>query len=506
MMGMSSLASLPDDVLKLIMNFVPLRDRLGQCCMVSKRMHSAAVAATQDVTLSSMSTERAVSLLKWLPHHGDRLTRLELAVPQQHELRQLPCPDLLDLSIRFCRVQLSAADGFPGVFQECTKLTRLYLLCEIVDAPGGPVADSLSSLVHLQHLRINVPAATLPCMHHLTYLEGYSLSVESLLQMGGLSSLQELHLSAAGDTAVGPSSVPGLSFPASLKTLVLLSPVEAGILSLVPPGLQHLTVHRDVEGPAEGPGSILSYMAQLKHLTQLSLWPNSMVVFVHLPPAGPAYAALTASSSLVRLEFCPLECPDGIWQYVFATHKLPHLTELKLADTLGWGEGVPYPSWGGADISSLISCCPNLRVAETLSLQPGLHVSELRKLTALTLLSANIDRPDWFDYEGCVSGLAAVTQLWRLVVRLGSDTVKVAHLLPLTSLTALTLFEVDVNNVDEDEHLWLNTPVSVVGFHFWVCCQHVWCMSSTGHCVVTTPVATTCCRHVVYCVWHGITA
>ena len=484
MMGMSSLASLPNDVIKLIMHHVPLRDRLGQCCLVSKRMHSAAVAATQDVTLASMSTERAVSLLKWLPHHGDHLTRLELAV-QQHELRQLPCPDLLDLSIRFCRVQLSAADDFPGVLQECTKLTRLHLFCEIVDAPGGAVADSLSSLVHLQHLRINVPAATLPCMHHLTHLEGYSLSVESLLQLGGLSSLQELHLSAAGGdmsklyTAVGPSSVPGLSFPASLKTLVLLSPVEAGILSLVPPGLQHLTVHRDVEGPAEGPGSFLSYMARLKHLTQLFLWPDSMVVFMHLPPAGPAYSALTASSSLVRLEFCPLECPDGIWQYVFASHKLLHLTELKLADTLGWGEGVPYPSWGAADISSLISCCPNLRVAEMLFLQPGLHVSELHKLTALTRLSVNIDRPDWSDYEGSVSGLAAVTQLRRLFVGLASDTVKVAHLLPLTSLTALHMLAVDVNNVDEDEHLWLDTPVSETEGVPHLCTLQ---MSSPAHC------------------------
>jgi hypothetical protein len=165
----------------------------------------------------------------------------------------------------------------------------------------------------------------------------------------------------------------------------------------------------------------------------------------------------------VRLEFCPTECPDGIWQYVFASHKLLHLTELKLPDTAEWGEGVPYPSWGAADISSLISCCPNLRVAETLSIQPGLHVSELHKLTALTCLSVNIDRPDWFEYEGSVSGLAAVTQLRRLIVGLGSDTVKVARLLPLTSLTALRLLAVEVNNVDEDEHLWLDTPVSVVG-------------------------------------------
>lgn len=127
-----------------------------------------------------------------------------------------------------------------------TKLTRLELECHIIDAPAGGVLDGgLSSLVHLQHLDVEqmprpgarwadsdsvagLSSATLPCLQQLTYLKFAYLSTENLLQLHGLSSLQELHLLAADEPAIGPNSMPGLLLPASLSTLVLLSPVETG--------------------------------------------------------------------------------------------------------------------------------------------------------------------------------------------------------------------------------------------------------------------------------------
>lgn len=106
------------------------------------------------------------------------------------------------------------------------------------------------------------------------------------------------YLLADSSIAVGPSSVPGLVFPASLKTLVLLSPVEAGLLSLVPTGLQDLRIKCDVEGPAEGPGSCSSGVARLQHLTQLYIDPYRDMSW---PPTGPAYSALTAAATCIVL-------------------------------------------------------------------------------------------------------------------------------------------------------------------------------------------------------------
>jgi hypothetical protein len=37
---MSSLAHLPDEVLKLVLKHVPLKHRLSSCCLVSRRLHA----------------------------------------------------------------------------------------------------------------------------------------------------------------------------------------------------------------------------------------------------------------------------------------------------------------------------------------------------------------------------------------------------------------------------------------------------------------------------------
>ena len=171
---------------------------------------------------------------------GQHLTALELCEFQQDDewsLRELPCPNLLELTLTSGSVQLGAADGYPGVVQGCTKLSQLELWWNSLGIPDDAVLDSLSSLVHLQHLVVMVmprdeffglSVTTLPRLEHLTYLQSNSLSTENLLQLSGLTNLQELHLGAceshpwaARNTVVGPSSVPGLVFPASVTSLSL---------------------------------------------------------------------------------------------------------------------------------------------------------------------------------------------------------------------------------------------------------------------------------------------
>ena len=284
--------------------------------------------------------------------------------------------------------------GQPGVIEGCTNLTRLELRCNIIGSVG-----SLSKLVHLQHLDIvplgmpggydsvDVPRATLPHLRHLTRICVRSLSSNNLAQLGGLTNLQVFTLcNIIGhddpSLIVGPSSVPGLALPASLTRLRLLSPVEAGLLSLVPTGLQALHVECDVEDASSWSGSFLSGMGQLQHLTQLHIQaPDSFI----WPPVSPAYSALTASSKLAHLALYGAEPPGSIWQYLFsATRKLPHLTTLRT--NYGWRSS-DFGVWGAEDLSSLVSCCPNLCTVDRLHVQHGSHRSKLQQLTALTSIN-----------------------------------------------------------------------------------------------------------------------
>jgi hypothetical protein len=322
-------------------------DRHVPSRMVSKKLHAAAVAAvaaTQQVDLGELRHDSVQSGLHWISQYGQHVTSLSFEDYSQ-PVHELSCPNLLDLEMWTCSVQLGpTADGQPGVIQGCPKLTRLELDCNIIDAPDGAVVDSLSSLVHLQHLRV-VPShrthsfggfssSTLPHLTHLTRLGVRCLSYESLAQLGGLTNLQQLHLFAAAHgtigptTVIGPGSSPGLTFPASLTRFETDSRVEAETLSLLPAGLKYLHLFDCVvEGPATGPGSMWSYLDRLQQLTRLELYLHSW------PPASPAYSALTASSGLVSLSASHAILPARIWPHVFPpARKLLHLTQLSFAD------------------------------------------------------------------------------------------------------------------------------------------------------------------------------
>jgi hypothetical protein len=188
--------SLTDDILKLILQDVPLKDRVTSCCLVHNRFKAAALAVAGALDLAEFPTirspERAQSFLGWLDQYGEHLTSLkmtEFPLP----LLQLPCPNLLELSLgEGCCVQLApsaAEDGSPGVIHGCSKLTRLELQCNFSNTPkGDPVLDSLSSLVDLQHLVVSpvdlnataLAGSTLPVFPHLTTLTVSCMDVGSL--------------------------------------------------------------------------------------------------------------------------------------------------------------------------------------------------------------------------------------------------------------------------------------------------------------------------------------
>jgi hypothetical protein len=281
------------------------------------------------------------------------------------------------------------------------------------------------------------------------------LKIENLLQLHTLTNLQELHLSVVDCYAIGLNRFPGLAFPATLSKLVLLSLVDAGVLSLVPTRLQHLELVCDVEGPAEGPGALLSCLARLTHLTVLILQPWNTLEWPH---AGPAYAALTASSDLVQLELVDPDClNEVVWPHVFpATHKLPHLTSLVVHEAVNLDELDGRLNWDDADLASLVSCCPSLRAVGSIALRDGWCAIELRKLTALTRLHVHCDLTGSCCGLGeFARGLATVKQLQDLelqAVQSKDCEPDLASLLPLTRLTALTrfVFDLKVDAVESD--------------------------------------------------------
>jgi hypothetical protein len=254
-------------------------------------------------------------------------------------------------------------------------------------------------------------------LQHLTYLSVQYLSKENLLQLGTLTGLQKLDLLVKHPTIVGPSAIPGLVFPAALKTLLLLqsTPFEAGLLPLLPSTLRELQLTCAVEGGAD---SLLSCMTRLQHLTLLSLQPSAVRRTQDgpsWPQPGPIYSALTTSSQLVYLEL-PFTKAGGIWSHVFASaQQLPHLISLHLQD--GFFPSDLTSRWGAADVASLVRSCPSLRYVGSLSMEDGVHVSELHKLTALTSLQVRYcSNSTYDDVEKSTSGLASVTQLRSLDV------------------------------------------------------------------------------------------
>ena len=197
---MSALLSLPDEVLKFILTRIPLKDRLGSCCLVHTRLHAAAVAATQRVQIGEpwghrLPPERVNPVVDWLSLYGQHVTRLEMWKLSQ-PLAELPpaCTNLQDLRLSLSRgSQPPIPVDRPGVMKALSKLTRLEL-CDTWEAYFRGVVVSLSCLMHLQHLDIDakLSAATLPRLRHLTHLRNRSMSLENLHQLSALTALQEL--------------------------------------------------------------------------------------------------------------------------------------------------------------------------------------------------------------------------------------------------------------------------------------------------------------------------
>jgi hypothetical protein len=96
-------------------------------------------------------------------------------------------------------------------------------------------------------------------------------------------------------------------------------------------------------------------MPQLTHLTLGGLLPAC------LAPAAD-YAALTASSDLQQLDLTKSTLPAAAWQHVFPDSKRLPLRELTMPISAGYDNDAAESHITAADVSSIVSCCPKLRV------------------------------------------------------------------------------------------------------------------------------------------------
>jgi hypothetical protein len=171
----------------LILQRVPSKQRLSTCALACRKLARAAEAAATSLELTfyrgSMgrvrSQERHSAFLRWASSHGSFLTQLSLT-SKGGSIHQLACPNLLELRLVACRVQLCAGHGYPGLLNSCTALTRLELdNCPLLDdgaaLPRGGVASVAAQLRHL-----DMPSCCLPdrgrLLPHLTSLTHLSLN------------------------------------------------------------------------------------------------------------------------------------------------------------------------------------------------------------------------------------------------------------------------------------------------------------------------------------------
>jgi hypothetical protein len=212
-----------------------------------------------------------------------------------------------------------------------------------------------------------------------------------------------------------------------------LLPMTTGLTSLYLHHIDLQPIQAQQDGDL-GASQLLQLLVRLTALRELSLeqiggsWPQQ----------ASAYSALTASSSLQQLWVNACQLQGAVWAHVFPVgRQLPQLHVLS-----AWlNGGSDRASFGSADITRLVSCCPGVEDLR-IDLCADASLAPLQSLTALT--SLNIVGP--VSPAVISSDLAALTQLQDLgltvsrpAAGVGEDAPRgLQHLVPLTALTGLT--------------------------------------------------------------------
>jgi hypothetical protein len=219
-MAHAAAEELPQELWAQVLQHVGYKQRLSACALVCRKLARAAAAATQSLDLFFNSPERHDAFLGWTANHGSSLTHLRLfADPDHTPVRQLPCPNLLQLELVSCCVQLCASSEGMGLLHSCTALTHL----DICFARSDSLLDGLpdvrfGGVPQLKHLALTLDL--------WAQLEAATLVDKALERIFGahIASLEHLDLHC---TCEGPSLPAPSCFLQHISTLVKL---EEGVL------------------------------------------------------------------------------------------------------------------------------------------------------------------------------------------------------------------------------------------------------------------------------------
>jgi hypothetical protein len=301
-------------------------------------------------------------VLLYLSKHGGHIDSVKLKGDGGGKVALRHLPDGLHLSslqLSQLDMQLLPGYGFLGIVPEATPQSTLKHLqlssCHVSgSAATERFAEALSLLpAGLQHLSLRslscnnqmaqFPTAVLQQLQQLTYLELADVSVlgptktspvlQPLQPLQALTRLEHLRLC---DVHAEPRGVEGgMRRPTSRFTANMLSgashlthlelstgSVVGAVVWHVEPGaldgktrLHHLNLSRcNIVGGAEGIAQLLCELQQLQEVTHLNLTCSLKAQIDRLesctPPAA-AYAALTASSKLQKLNIAGAFFPVG---------------------------------------------------------------------------------------------------------------------------------------------------------------------------------------------------
>lgn len=423
------------------LSVLPYDEQLQLCSLRSLQLHRVPVqlggSSSFSSSLAAATRLSSVSL-------RDITFHLSTGAPQKGDPCILPAlaalPDLKQLSL--CNIKLHGKKQRAGkggkvisttvavpvsvpdqFLQHLTLLTQL----ELSTAAGGlsdAAVQDIGSLSKLQYLVLGAA--------------GSQLSPAAISGLQNLQALTSLQLSDV-PFCIDLEDTPFLSKLTALRSLVLAAPkrrfgLHASVLAALT-GLQRLGLINVILCGDDAASALLSCLRGMSCLTELQLCGLDGLCPGYeggeaLPPQQ--YTALTAHSTLQRLQLKRLNLPKDAWEHIFAFDRPLQLTKLQLQD-------------GAVTYIQVAESCPDLRQldAEQVHCRPGDGIYrsagslyDLAHLPHLTSLSATVH-----VHEG-ILGVQYLTALkaLRLTAFGGMWT---THLPACTKLKQLTYLGLD---------------------------------------------------------------
>ena len=415
------LSDLPVEVLVVLMQHVPLKQRLLDCACLSSKIRKAAIAATTNIKHHAASRDAIHALQAYLHTHGAVVVNLDFKpplagyMPLPFVLQQLPCPGLLKLKLTDTQVQLTAIPDRqqPGILSSCTALTSLCLLnCTVLDPSsqlgGLSVLQRLQDLVVKQDTdssrRASQPLSLLPgsllsqlvCLTRIHLPD--TMRFASLEHLSCLTALQQCHVALApgaqqerfrgvrqlqhltslqldchqSQQTIGYVETQGLYHATSLQELDVWACKAFRPTVLKRMGSLHTLIIRrtslsgDATVSPTGTSRLLEVLPRLTALTLLDLTGTLQHHAVHLQD----YTALTCLQNLSVLVLSDCSLPAGLWRKLAET-----ITPMRSVRTLAINNSTAEPL-DTDSLSSLVKCFPLLEDLSCVqSTQDGIKIN-----------------------------------------------------------------------------------------------------------------------------------